>query len=186
MNKFKLLFSKIYRFFYPIDLVTMYKKMGVKIGENCKFQFETVIDYSHYWLIEIGNNVTLAPRVHVLSHDASTKTHLNYTRIGKVKIGDNVFVGAGSIILPGVEIGNNSIVGSGSIVTKSIPANSVYSGNPAKFICTLEDFLKKHKTNMEVSPLFDESYTQRLNVSEEKKQEMINLLTENNNIGYVD
>lgn len=186
MNKLRLLLSKIYRFFYPIDLVTMYKKMGVKIGENCKFQFETVIDYSHYWLIEIGNNVTLAPRVHVLAHDASTKTHLNYTRIGKVKIGNNVFVGAGSIILPGVEIGDNAIVGSGSIVTKSIPANSVYSGNPAKFICTLEDFLRKHKTNMEVSPLFDESYTQRLNVSEQKKQEMINLLTEINNIGYVD
>jgi maltose O-acetyltransferase len=154
MNKWRLIISKIYRFFYPIELVTMYKKMGVKIGENCKFQFETVIDYSHYWLIEIGNNVTLAPRVHVLAHDASTKTHLNYSRI--------------------------------SIVTKSVAANSVYAGNPAKFICSLEDFLKKHKINMEVSPLFDESYTQRLNVSETKKNEMLKLLTENNNIGYVD
>lgn len=65
--------------------------MGVKIGGNCKFQFEVVIDYSHYWLIEIGNDVTLAPRVHILAHDASTYNHFGYTKIGKVKIEDNVF-----------------------------------------------------------------------------------------------
>ncbi len=186
MNRWRLLLSNVYRFFYPIDIVTMYKRMGVKIGNNCNFQNEIIIDFSHNWLIEIGNNVTLAPRVHILAHDASTKIFLNYTKLGKVKIGDNIFIGAGAIILPGVEIGNNVIIGAGSIVTKSIPENSVFSGNPAKFICSLDDFLKKHKNNMIVSPIFDESFTQRQNVSEKKKIEMITRLTENNNIGYVD
>ena len=168
--------SKIYRSFYPLSKVEMYKKMGVKIGEGCKFQFDVVIDFSHFWLVEIGNNVTLAPRVHILAHDASTKVHLGYTRIARVKIEDNVFIGAGSIILPGVTIGKNSIVGAGSLVKKNIPPDSVFAGNPAKFICDLETFLKKKREEFENFSKFDDSYTLRANVSQEKKQEMINKL----------
>ena len=55
-----------------------------------------------------------------------------------VKIGDNVWIGMNSCILPGVEIGNNSIIGSGSVVTKNIPENEIWVGNPAKFIRKLE------------------------------------------------
>jgi maltose O-acetyltransferase len=185
MNKWRLLASKVYRFFYPIDLVTMYRRMGVKIGEKCHFQFDVIIDHSHYWLIEIGNNVTLAPRVHILSHDASTKLFLNYTRIGKVTIGNNVFIGANSIILPGVHIADNVIVGAGSVVSKSIPENSVYAGNPAKFICSLDDFLTKHKNQMGHCPVYDESFTLRQQVSEEQKVQMLTELTESRNTGYI-
>ena len=85
-----------------------------KIGKNCKIQGEVIIDYSHYWHITIGENVTIAPRVHILAHDASTKLHLGYTKIGKVDIGNNVFIGAGSV------------------VTKNIDESGVYFGNPAK------------------------------------------------------
>jgi maltose O-acetyltransferase len=185
MNKWKLLLSKIYRFFNPIDLVMMYRKMGVKIGEKCNFQNEVIIDYSHNWLIEIGNNVTLAPRVHILAHDASTKIFLNYTRLGKVKIGDNVFIGAGAIILPGVEIGNNVVIGAGSVVTKSIPSDTVFSGNPAKLICTLLDFLEKHQNSMKVNPVYDESYTLRGNITESRKKEMIKEIVDLNKTGYI-
>jgi maltose O-acetyltransferase len=185
MNKWWLLFSKIYRFFYPIDSITMYKRMGVKIGENCNFQNEVIIDYSHNWLIEIGSNVTLAPRVHILAHDASTKIFLNYTRLGKIKIGNNVFVGAGAIILPGIEIGDNVVIGAGSIVTKSIPSDSVYSGNPAKLICRLEEFLEKHRKMMENNPVYDESYTLRGNLTQAKKIQMIEEIVKNNKSGYV-
>jgi maltose O-acetyltransferase len=151
----------------------MYKKMGVKIGSNCKFQFDVVIDYSHYWLVEIGNNVTLAPRVHILAHDASTKQLFNYTRLGKVEIGNNVFIGAGSIILPGIKIGNNSIIGAGSVVSNSIPENSVAAGNPCKIICSIQEFESKRKEEFESSYKFDESYTLRGNITIEKKEEMI-------------
>ena len=79
-------------------------KMGLKVGENFNRLNGVILDPSHCWLISIGNNVTLAPRVHILAHDASTKTFLNYTKIGHVKIGNNVFIGAESIVLPNVEL----------------------------------------------------------------------------------
>ena len=97
MNKWRHLASKIYRFFKPIDNATMYKRMGLRLGDNCKIENEVMIDYSHFWLISIGNNVTIAPRVHILAHDASTKKELNYTKLGLVEIQDDVFIGAGTI-----------------------------------------------------------------------------------------
>ena len=183
MNKFKLLLSKIYRFFFPLELVDVYKRMGVKIGDNCKFQFDVIIDYSHYWLIEIGNDVTLAPRVHILAHDASTFNHVGYSKIGKVKIGNNVFIGANSTILPGVIIGNNTIIGAGSVVTKDIPENSIAVGNPAKVIGDIPTFLSKTKEEMSKYPLFEEEYTLRAGVNSEQKLKMINLI--NDRYGYI-
>ena len=52
----------------------------------------------------------------------------------KVSIGDNVWIGANAIILPGVAIGNNCIIGAGSVVTKSFPSNCIIVGNPAKIL----------------------------------------------------
>lgn len=176
MNKYRLLLSKIYRFFFPIDEVTKYRKMGVRIGENCKFQSDVIIDYSHYWLIEIGCNVTLAPRVHILAHDASTKRELGYTKLGYTKIADDVFIGAGSVILPGITIGKGSIIGAGSVVTKDIPQGVVVAGNPAMVICTVEDYYNKIKSKMHQENCFDESYTLRKNVSEDKKQNMMDVI----------
>ena len=142
-----------------------------------------IIDSSHYWHIEIGDNVTLAPRVHILAHDASTKKFIDYTRIGKVKIGNNVFIGASAIILPGITIGNNVIIGASSVVTKSIKDNEVVAGNPARFIMDTDDFISKRKKEMQSVPVFDESYTLRQNVSEQKKEDMNRLMK--NNIGYI-
>ncbi len=184
MNKWHLLVSKIYRFFFPIDNVTKYKRMGVNIGENCKIMNEVMIDYSHYWLISISNNVTLAPRVHILAHDACLKNYFGYTKIGLVSIQDNVFIGAGSIIMPGVTIGLNSIIGAGSVVTKDIPANSVAVGNPAKIISTVDDFIVKQRGLMKEINMFDESYTLKENITEYKKNKMIDILRSEKN-GFV-
>lgn len=183
MSKIKFLFSKLFRFFFPITLVEMYKRMGVEIGEDCKFQFDVTIDYSHYWLIKIGNRVTLAPKVHILAHDASTKNHLGYTKIAKVSIEDNVFIGAGSIILPGVKIGKNSIIGAGSVVSKSIPENSVAVGNPAKVISTLDIYLTRQKELMKINPIYKSDYT-LFNITNDKKIQMIKDLE--NRIGFIE
>lgn len=159
-------------------------KMGMKVGKNFGRLNGVILDPSHCWLIEIGDNVTLAPRVHILCHDASTKQFLNYTKIGKVKIGDNVFVGAESVVLPNVKIGNNVIIGANSTVTKDIPDNVVAAGSPAKVICSLEEYLERHKKNMKEVPVYGEDYTLRGNLTEDKKTQMIQELDDK--IGYVD
>jgi maltose O-acetyltransferase len=136
-------------------------KRGLKVGKNLTRMSGVIIDPSHCWHIEIGNDVILAPNVHILAHDASTKIFLNYTKIANTTIGDKVFIGASSVILPGVIIGNNVIIGSGSIVSKDIPSNSVAFGNPAKVICSLEAYIAKQKSKMNSENCFDEDFTLR-------------------------
>ena len=159
-------------------------EMGMKVGKNFKRLNGVILDPAHCWLIEMGDNVTLAPRVHILCHDASTKTFLNYTKIGRVTIGDNVFIGTGTVVLPGVKIGSNVVIGANATVTKDIPDNSVAVGAPAKVVCTLDDYLQKEKARMETSPVYGAEYTLRENVSMEKKMEQKEALKDK--IGYID
>lgn len=159
-------------------------KMGMKVGKNFGRLNGVILDPSHCWLIEIGDNVTMAPRVHILCHDASTKQFLNYTKIGRVTIGNNVFIGAESVVLPGVTIGNNVIIGANSTVTHDIPNNSVVAGSPAKIICTLEEYINKEKERMKESPCYGEEYTLRQDVSMEKRMKQKEELK--GKIGYID
>lgn len=162
-------------------------KLGLTVGKNFSRQEKTLIDQSHCWLINIGDDVTLAPRVHILAHDASTKYGLGYTRIGLVNIGNNVFVGASTTILPNVTIGDNVVIGAGSVVSRNIPSNSVAVGNPAKVICSYNEYISKKKAEMSNSPVFDESYTLRNSeFTKEMKEEMKQKLSENNGVGYVE
>ena len=156
---------------------------GLTIGKDCHIMGECILDPGHCWLISMGDRVTCAPRVHILAHDASTKRILGYTVIGKVIIGNDVFLGAGSIILPNVTIGNHVIVGAGSVVTHSIPDGSVAVGNPAKVIGTYDAYVQKRKIQFDSSPVFDESYVIG-KITEEKKIEMKDSLS-NNKIGFI-
>lgn len=147
---------------------------GLKVGKNLTIMSGCIIDPSHCWHIEIGDNVIIAPRVHILAHDASTKLFINYTKVANVKIGNNVFIGAGSIIMPGVTIGNNVVIGAGSLVSKDVPDSSVAVGSPAKVICSLEVFLEKEKHLMNEENTFGDNYTLRNpELSEKHKKEMI-------------
>lgn len=143
--------------------------MGMHVGKNFNRLNGVILDPGHCWLIDIGDNVTLAPRVHILCHDASTKQFLNYTKIGRVNIGNNVFIGANSVVLPNVTIGNNCIIGANSTVTKSIPDDSVAVGSPARIICSTSDYLDKEKKRMSETVCYSEEYTLRKNVSMEKR-----------------
>jgi maltose O-acetyltransferase len=163
---------KIYNKCFRRNRLKKLIRRGLVVGKNLSIQGEVIIDESHCWHITIGDDVTLADRVHILSHDASIKKHLNYTKVGKVKIGNRVFIGASSIILPGVTIGDDVIVGAGSVVTRDIPDRVVSAGNPARVICSLDDFLSRKKTEMEIFPCFGEEYTLRKNVTDEMKMEM--------------
>lgn len=91
--------------------------------------------------ITIGNNVFIAPDVCIITEEHAMNVEqrvegLEYTH--PVTVGDNVWICAGAIILPGVTIGSNSVIGAGSVVTKDIPPNSLAVGNPCQVIRTLE------------------------------------------------
>lgn len=158
--------------------------MGMTVGRNFKRLNGVILDPSHCWLITIGDDVTLAPCVHILCHDASTKDFLGYTKVGRVTLGNHVFVGAESVILPGITIGNNVIIGANSTVTHSIPDNSVVVGSPASVICTLDAYLAKEKNRMEHAPVYSEAYTLRKKVPKELRLKQKEELE--SKIGYIE
>lgn len=164
--------------------INVLKSMGLKVGANFSKQLGCLIDYSHCWLITIGNNVTLAHNVHILAHDASTKRYLGYSKIGRIYIGDNTFIGAGTIVLPKVKIGSNVIIGAGSVVTKDIPDNTVAAGNPAKVICSLEEYLGKQRAAMKEDNVYDKKWTINENITDVMKEKMAEALE--NRIGFVE
>ncbi|MGQ0603330.1 MAG: acyltransferase [Anaerolineales bacterium] len=159
-------------------------KRGLTVGRDCHIGQGVSLDPAHCWHIVIGDEVTIAPNVHILAHDASTKRHLGYTRIGKVHIGQRVFLGAGVIVLPNVTIGDNSIIGAGSVVTHDVPANVVAAGNPARVITTLEAYLRRSREQFAQLPRFDARYTVAQNITPAMQAEMNRLLTENE--GFVE
>ena len=160
-------------------------RRGLVVGKNFKRLNQVIIDDSHCWLIEIGDDVTLAPRVHLLAHDASTKAFLGYTKIGRVTIGNRVFLGAGTVVLPGVTIGSDVIVGANSTVTHDLPDGVVAAGCPARVICTTEEYLAKERARMAQSVCYDESYTLRGDITPQRKQQQKNDLADGR-IGYVE
>lgn len=133
--------------------VDRFKNAGVIVGSNVHI-FESSFDPLFPWLLKIGDNVTLTG-VKILCHDASTQKTLGFTKLGKVTIGNNVFVGTKTVILPNVTIGDNVIIGAGSVVTKDIPANTVAVGNPCKPICSFDEYMKKQTSLMGESNVWD-------------------------------
>lgn len=119
------------------------EEVSVRYKHGVRFYSNTHIDSLIPQFVEIGENFISAPGSLITAHDASTFLFSKKYRIEKVIIGNNVFLGANSIVLPGVTIGNNVIIGAGAIITKDIPSNSVYAGNPAKFICTIDEYINK-------------------------------------------
>ena len=165
------------------DQVSWLVKQGLVVGRNFVMIGDVFIDPSHMWHIIIGNDVTLAPRVQIYAHDATTKRHLGLTRLGKVAIGDRVFAGASAIILPGVTIGSDVIIGAGSIVVEDIPSGVVAVGNPARILCPLTEFFEQRSAEIASSPNFGREYTLRGNITEQRKAEMNDRMK--NRIGYV-
>lgn len=125
--------------------INKFTAQGGKCGENFKFYCNMP---GEPCLVEIGDNVTAAGGALLLTHDNSViKLGINATDyFGKIKIGNDCFIGMNSIILPGVELGDNTIVGAGSVVTKSFKQGKVViAGNPAKIICTVDEFRDRKK-----------------------------------------
>lgn len=128
------------------------REIGVKIGKgSCIFDTHHVdIDETRPELLEIGNHVFIHRGTTIMTHDWASWCFVNshhefYPAHRKVVIGNNVWMGMNVTILGGARIGDNVIIGAGSIVTKSIPSNSVALGCPAKVVCSYQDYLKKRE-----------------------------------------
>ena len=132
------------------------KKLGVKMGDECEILANPYICFgSEPWLIKLGDHVRITEGVKIYTHDGALWVvrylidHLaNADAFLPVKIGNNVMLGVRCQVMPGVTIGDNVIVGAGSIVTKDIPSNSVAVGCPAKVICSIDDYLEKNKNKI--------------------------------------
>jgi maltose O-acetyltransferase len=183
-KKIKTLLRRIERRIHNHPDVESLVQMGMKVGRDVHIEHRVLFDVSHCWLISIGDEVTLAPRVHILAHDASTKRHLGYSKIGRVSIGRKTFIGEGTIILPGVTIGENVIIGAGSVVSNDIPDGSVAVGNPSKVVAITEEYIEKHRELMKTRPVFSSrGYTIDGGITFENKQKMLDALKDG--IGYV-
>ncbi|MBR5372396.1 MAG: acyltransferase [Oscillospiraceae bacterium] len=128
------------------DLNRYLQKHDVTVGKKTVF-FEAhscFIDVQRPWMLSIGSYCKITRGTIILQHDYSRSVlRRAYGEVLDVckqaKIGNNVFIGMNSIILMGTTIGDNVIVGAGSVVSGTIPSNCVVAGNPAKVIRTLDE-----------------------------------------------
>lgn len=122
------------------------RHIGVKFGKNCVIATKNWS--SEPYLIEIGNNVALTKGVMIHTHGGGRVARTcipNFDIFGKVVIKDGAYIGSGTQVMPGVTIGEGSLVAAGSIVTKSVPPGVVVAGNPAKYVCTVEEYIERNK-----------------------------------------
>lgn len=156
-------------------LILSARNAGVVIGENCRL-CKSIHWGSEPYLISIGNHCLISYGVDFITHDAGTwlfREEAEYKGImnmARIIIKDNCYIGAHSTILPGVIIEENCIVGTKSVVTKSLKKNGVYAGNPAKYICSLEEYKNKCVIN---NAKYNKNY-----VKSEDKQTRIESLME--------
>lgn len=144
--------SRLYMKYYN----KLLKHSGIKINGTPRFIAKSA-RFDDHSRITLGDRLVVSMNVHFLTHDYSYTTaqiaigQPPRTDIGilrDIKVGNNVFIGMSCLILPGTEIGNNVIVGAGSVVRGKIEDNSVVSGNPAKFVCSIEEYALKVKDRM--------------------------------------
>lgn len=158
---------------------------GMKLGHNSYINSGCLIDTGWPWLISIGDNVIIASDVTILAHDASTNIVGCGTKLGRVTIGNNVFIGTKSVILCNTKIGDNVVVGAGSVVTHDLPAGGVYAGSPAIKICTIDEYRKKNEKLRQERPDFGKirKWDQWKMATEKEKTDMTQRMK--NGVGFV-
>ena len=159
-----------------IDYEMYAKRIGVKVGHNCRLLGRPDFGTEPY-LISLGNHVSISAGVTFHTHEGAhwvlKGLDSKYDKVfgyGRITIEDNVYIGYGVTILRGITIGENTIVGSCSLVNKSLDSNSVYAGVPAKKICTLEEWKKRFLDDM---PEYDFKAYKR-----DKRAEVIRIVDE--------
>lgn len=124
------------------------RSIGVTVGQDCRILGMTPTTFgSEPYLVRLGRHVTITAGTRFVTHDGGVwifrDEHPNIDVFGPITVGDNVFIGMNSIIMPGVSVGNNCVIGAGSVVTRDIPPDCVAVGAPAKPIRTLAEYWEK-------------------------------------------
>ena len=142
----------IFRQIYCKSYIEICKARGLQIGEGVIF-VDSPNFGSEPYLIEIGSYSKITAGCTFINHDGamyvirSMEKYRDARNFGRIKIGQNCFVGNNCTFLPGAKMGDNCILGAGSLLNSSMPDNSVYAGVPAKFICTVEEYGDKALDN---------------------------------------
>lgn len=137
----RLIFKIVKRF---ISAEKYAKLIGVNIGSN-NFIPDKNCWSSEPYLITVGSNCQITEGVRIFTHGGARVARVKYPdfdAFGKVIIGNGVYIGSNSLIMPGVTIGDGSLIAAGSVVTKSVPSGVVVGGNPAKILSTVDDYIK--------------------------------------------
>ncbi|MBW8191631.1 acyltransferase [Neiella marina] len=159
LRALKFLFLPAHR--KPIELA---RAAGVRIGKGCRFV--GCNDFgSEPYLIELGDHVSLT-NVTFINHDGGVwvfrKAEPDIDVVRPIKVGCNVFIGHGVVMMPGVTVGDNVVIGAYSVVTKNIPSNTVVAGVPARFIKSIDDYrsgMEPHVTQTKkMAPLDKRNY----------------------------
>lgn len=136
---------------HKADLASYLQAQGARIGENSSLLGGlAAFNSAEPYLIRIGDNVTITQGVLFVTHDGGTRVFRDVTpawkkgtmKVGTIEIGDNVFIGVGSIILQNTKIGSNVVIGAGSVVSKNIPSDVVAVGAPAHVLYPIEEYIQ--------------------------------------------
>ena len=165
----KFIFKYFERFTGPYFFSEILRDEGFKIGKGTIFYAPKTmnIDRERPWMLTIGDYCKITSGVTILTHDYSRSVlRRKYGEFvgeaGVTEIGDNVFIGMNSIILMGAHIGSNSIIGAGRVVKGTYPDDVVIAGNPAKVVCSLDEYYRKRKSKMlEEAMVYVTSYKSR-------------------------
>lgn len=144
IKRLSTVFQLIRRYLYSPEKYA--RHLGVTIGKNCYIRTRNW--GSEPYLVTIGNNCQITYGVSIYTHGGGqTVRHIypDFDVFGKVVIEDWAYIGANAHIMPGVTIGEGALVAAGSVVTKSVPPHAVVGGNPAHYICTVEEYYERNK-----------------------------------------
>ena len=158
---------------------------GLQLGVDAHISRPLYIDQLHPWLITIGDHVTIGPYAAIITHDTSLVQHTGQTRLGRVVLGNRVYIGVGAILLPGTTIGEDSVVGAGAVVHGQVPPASLAIGNPAK-ISPVKSAAAWQRASAARAPNWpDKGWTIFSGITEERKREQRDALA-NGASGYVE
>lgn len=156
-----------FRFYYyrfTGNLVKGYRSQGMIVGKDCCIYSAEF--WSEAFLISIGSHVQITSGVKLFTHGGGWvfRDELpNFDSFGKIRIGNNVYIGNNAMIMPGITIGDNVVIAAGAIVTKNVPNNVVVAGNPARIIESIEVFKGKNiKYNLGLKGLSTEAKRERI------------------------